>query len=59
MGKYSALKYQEFIAETGISDFGILDASEKRHYAQVFKRALEKNPRLDEDGKPMSVTITG
>lgn len=59
LGKYSALKYQEFIAETGISDFGILDASEKRHYAQMFKRALEKNPRLDEDGKPMSVTITG
>ena len=59
LGKYSALKYQEFIAETGITDFGILDASEKRHYALVFKRALEKSPRLDEDGKPMTVTVTG
>lgn len=59
LGKYSALKYQEFIDETGIVDFGELDASEKRHYALLFKRALEREPRMDEDGKPMSVTITG
>lgn len=59
LGKYSKTKYEEFVKETGIRDFGILDPSEKRYYAILFKRALEKNPRQDEDGSMMSVTITG
>lgn len=59
LGKFSALKYQEFIKETGVVDFGALDASGRRHYALMFKRVLEENPRMDEDGSLMSVTITG
>lgn len=59
LGVYSKTKYDEFVKETGIRDFGALDPSEKRHYATMFKRALEKSPRKDEDGSIMSVTITG
>ncbi len=59
LGTYSKTKYDEFVKETGIRDFGVLDPSEKRYYAIMFKRALEKIPRLDEDGRVMSVTITG
>ena len=59
LGKYSASKYLAFVEATGIQDFGSLDPSEKRHYAILFKRALETNPRLDEDGSTMSVPIAG
>lgn len=59
LGDYSKTKYDEFYKETGIRNFGALDASEKRYYAIIFKRALEKNPRPDEDGSVMSVTVTG
>ena len=59
LGVYSKTKYNEFVKETGIRDFGVLDPSEKRYYAIMFKRALERTPRPDEDGRVMSVTITG
>lgn len=59
LGEYSKMKYDEFMKETGAYDFGTLDPSEKRYYAIMFKRALERMPRLDEDGSEMSVTITG
>ena len=59
LGTYSKTKYDEFVRETGIRDFGALDPSEKRYYAIMFKRALEKTPRPDEDGSVMSVTIPG
>ena len=59
LGKYSYLKYLAFVEETGIQDFGVLDASEKRHYAIKFKRALENEPREDEDGTTMKVPIAG
>lgn len=59
LGKYSNSKYLAFVEATGIQDFGSLDSSEKRHYAIIFKRALEANPRIDEDGSTMSVTIAG
>ena len=59
LGKYSYLKYLAFAEETGIQDFGVLDASEKRHYAIKFKRALENEPREDEDGTTMKVPIAG
>lgn len=59
LGTYSKTKYEAFMEETGIYDFGALEPSEKRHYAIVFKRALEKNPRIDEDNSVMAVTITG
>ena len=59
LGDYSKEKYDEFVKETGIRDFGTLDPSEKRFYAIMFKRALEKTPRFETDGRVMSVTITG
>lgn len=60
LGDYSRKKYEEFHKETGIWDFGSLDGSEKRHYALTFKRALEREPRYEEDNKTlMSVTISG
>ena len=59
LGAYTKKKYDEFYKETGVRNFGALDASEKRYYAVIFKRALEKNPRLDENGSVMSVTVTG
>ena len=59
LGDYSKEKYDEFVKETGIRDFGDLDPSEKRYYAIMFKRALKKAPRYELDGSLMSVTITG
>lgn len=59
LGEFSKMKYDEFMKETGAYDFGALDPSEKRYYAIMFKRALEKKPRLDENGSEMSVTVTG
>lgn len=59
LGTYSKLKYDEFMKETGAYNFGEMDPSEKRYYAILFKRALEANPRRDEDGSVMSVTVTG
>lgn len=60
LGVYSKKKYIEFHKETGIWDFGNLDPSFKRHYALVFKRALEREPRYEIDDKTlMTVTITG
>lgn len=60
LGTYSKEKYEEFHKETGIWDFGSLDPSSKRHYALLFKRALEREPRYEADNKTlMTVTITG
>ena len=59
LGTYSRTKYDEFVKETGIRDFGVLNPSEKRHYSIMFKRALEAEPRLDEDGSIMIVAIPG
>lgn len=60
LGTYSRKKYEEFHKETGIWDFGSLDGSGKRHYALVFKRALEERPRYEADNRTlMTVTITG
>lgn len=59
LGDYSKEKYDEFVKETGIRDFGVLDPSEKRYYAIMFKRALKKALRYELDGSLMSVTITG
>lgn len=59
LGTYSRRKYDEFVKETGIRDFGALGPSEKRQYSILFKRALEKEPRKDEDGSLMTVTIPG
>lgn len=65
LGKYSRRKYDEFMKETGAYNFGVMEPSEKRYYAIMFKRALEKEPRkddVDEDGIPdedMTVTVSG
>lgn len=65
LGKYSRKKYDEFIKETGAYNFGTMEPSEKRYYAIMFKRALEREPRkddVDEDGIPdedMSITVSG
>lgn len=58
LGTYSEKKYRDFIDLTGIIEFGELTTEEKRHYALLFKRDLETNPREDENG-PMSVPIAG
>lgn len=65
LGKYSDLKYQNFIAETGVYDLtqdtdgGSLSYSEVRVLVLRFKRILEKSPRPDEDGSNMSVAMNG
>lgn len=58
LGTYSETKYRAFMDVTGIIDFGELDSGQKIHYARIFKRDLEANPRSDENG-PMSVPIAG
>lgn len=58
LGVYSEKKLRDFIDLTGITDFGVLDTDQKKHYALLFKRDLEANPREDENG-PMSVPIVG
>lgn len=59
LGSYSRKKYDEFVKETGIRNFGILEPSEKRYYSMMFKRALEKEPRMDENDEWMTVAIPG
>lgn len=65
LGLYSRTKYQAFIDEMGIYDLtqekdgGELSYSEVRVWVLKFKRALERVPRLDEDGSTMSVAMRG
>lgn len=66
LGKYSDLKYQTLMDVTKVSDWSNLEASEKRALALQFKYYLQKcaedpeiGPVLDEDDRPMTVTVIG
>lgn len=59
LGTFSKKKYDAFVEVTGIREFGELDRSEKRNYALMFKRALEQEPRYEDDGTLMTVTVAG
>lgn len=65
LGRYSDLKYATFIEEMDVYDLtmekdgGTLTYSEVRSLVLRFKRILEENPRLDEDGSMMSVAMNG
>lgn len=61
LGTYSRTKYEALIKYTGISDFGSLNAGEKRQCALKLKAAIEQYNLKDKDDEgneiPMEVTI--
>ena len=66
LGKYSDLKYETLMSVTKVSDWSNLESPEKRALALQFKYYLQKcaedpeiGPVLDEDGRPMTVTVIG
>lgn len=61
LGTYSDTKYRLFIEVTGIYDMSnkVMDDSEKRSYALMFKQYLIDNPTLDEDDQYMTVPVLG
>lgn len=65
LGRYTRTKYEAFIEEMHMHDLtmekdgGTLSYSEVRAYVLEFKRILEKKPRPDEDGSPMTVAMRG
>ena len=59
LGDYSDKKLLAFVECTGIRDFSLLDASEKRYYALIFKRYVEEKGLTEDNGKPMEIPISG
>lgn len=64
LGKYSDKKFSLFIEVTGVSNLSDKTESEKRALSLKFKYYLQKqkeegNTILDENGKPMVVTVVG
>lgn len=61
LGSYSDAKYKLFIEVTGVYDMSddVMDDSERRSYALMFKQYLIDNPTLDEDGQYMTVPVFG
>lgn len=64
LGEYSETKYRMFIQVCRVTDFGSLEFPERRDAILRFRKYLDEeaekgNVILDEDGRPMKVTIYG
>ena len=61
LGTYSDTKYKLFIEVTSVYDMSddVMNDSERRSYALMFKQYLIDNPTLDEDGQYMTVPVLG
>lgn len=68
LGEYSQKKYATFLSiakndteSEAIENFGLLDSSEKKYYALMFKKYLFVNPTYEDDEKTilMEVSVIG